>query len=128
MTAAAMASSEALWGELRHARSKLHISREFEHIRQSKWRKRAINDNKGNEKPLNERKLQEGTHPKLELIQENLRLKLQLREAKMKISEEYYPPESNIRPEYIQKIKAICAKNEGKVYESMDDFLRSLEE
>lgn len=41
---------------------------------------------------------------------------------------EIYPPESEIKLDYIEKINAISEKNDGKTYDSMDDFLKSLEE
>ena len=43
--------------------------------------------------------------------------------------ESYYPPESAIKPEYIEKIKRIHShtmQNKGKVYNSMEEFLDSL--
>ena len=48
-----------------------------------------------------------------------------------KIDESVYPPESAIRPEYIQKIKAIqarSAKDPAKTYASMDDFIVALKQ
>lgn len=46
-----------------------------------------------------------------------------------KIDETVYPPESAIRPEYIQRVKKARAEiSRGKVrtYRSMDDFIQSL--
>jgi len=48
-----------------------------------------------------------------------------------KIDETVYPPESAIRPEYIQKIKKIPArpsKGRAKTYASMDDFIAALKQ
>jgi len=48
-----------------------------------------------------------------------------------KIDETVYPPESAIRPEFIQKIKKIqarSAKGRAKTYASMDDFIASLKQ
>jgi hypothetical protein len=48
-----------------------------------------------------------------------------------KIDETVYPPESAIRPEYIQKIKKIKAKpskGRAKTYASMDDFIAALKQ
>jgi|SRR5208283_4756769 len=47
----------------------------------------------------------------------------------MRIEEEYYPPESDIKPEYIEKIKKIhesTIHKKGKIYNSMEEFLDSL--
>jgi hypothetical protein len=49
-------------------------------------------------------------------------------ELKERLEEVYYPPESEIRPEFIQKIEKICEEDAGKVYGSMNDFLKSLDE
>jgi len=48
-----------------------------------------------------------------------------------KIDESVYPPESAIRPEYIQKIKTIqarSAKGPAKTYASMDYFIVALKQ
>jgi len=48
-----------------------------------------------------------------------------------KIDETVYPPESAIKPEYIQKIKKIQAKpskGRAKTYASMDDFIAALKQ
>jgi len=42
--------------------------------------------------------------------------------------DEEYPPEPALKPEYVQRIKTIRESNEGKVYNSIDDFFRSLKE
>lgn len=41
---------------------------------------------------------------------------------------EIYPPESAINSNYIAKIETIYESEAGKKYESMDDFIKSLEE
>ena len=51
---------------------------------------------------------------------------IRLNRIEEKIDETVYPPESAIRPEYIQKIKKIQAKpskGRAKTYASMDDFI-----
>lgn len=48
-----------------------------------------------------------------------------------KLDETVYPPESAIRPEYIQKIKKIQAKpskGRAKTYASMDEFIAALKQ
>jgi hypothetical protein len=47
-----------------------------------------------------------------------------------KINEDFYPPESAIKPEFIKKVKkaqADIAAGKGKIYNSMDDFIREIE-
>lgn len=48
-----------------------------------------------------------------------------------KIDENVYPPESAIKPEFVRKVKkaqADIAAGTGKVYDSMDDFIRAISE
>lgn len=48
-----------------------------------------------------------------------------------KIDEAVYPPESAIRPAYVKKIKeasAGLAKGKGKMYPSMEDFIRNIKQ
>ena len=51
-----------------------------------------------------------------------------LHQFKLVGEDEIYPHESAYKPEFIQKIKNILTKDEGNVYNSMDDFLKRLEE
>jgi hypothetical protein len=44
--------------------------------------------------------------------------------------ENFYPPESAIKPEFVKRVKkaqADIAAWKGKTYKSMDDFLREIE-
>ena len=46
------------------------------------------------------------------------------------IDENFYPPESAIKPEFIKRLKkahADIAAGKGKTYDSMDDFIRDIE-
>jgi hypothetical protein len=46
------------------------------------------------------------------------------------INESVYPPESAIKPAFIKRVKkaqADIAAGKGKTYDSIDDFIRSLE-
>ena len=48
-----------------------------------------------------------------------------------KIDEDIYPPESAIKPAFIKRLKkaqADIAAGKGKTYNSIDDFIRSLED
>ena len=48
-----------------------------------------------------------------------------------KIDENVYPPESAIKPEFIKRVKnaqADIAAGKWKTYDSIDDFIRSLED
>ena len=48
-----------------------------------------------------------------------------------KIDENVYPPESAIKPEFIKRVKnaqADIAAGKGKTYDSIDDFILSLED
>ncbi|WAC05116.1 MAG: hypothetical protein OS112_00375 [Methanoregula sp.] len=47
-----------------------------------------------------------------------------------KFNENVYPPESAIKPEFIKRVKkaqANIAAGKGKMFNSMDDFIRCLE-
>jgi len=50
--------------------------------------------------------------------------------VKRKIDENFYPPESAIKPEFIKQVKkaeADIAAGKGKMYNSIDDFFREIE-
>jgi hypothetical protein len=64
---------------------------------------------------------------KIERILSDILVKLERIEEK--IDEAVYPPESAIKPAYIKKVKdaeAGLAKGKGKVYPSMEDFIRNI--
>ena len=70
-----------------------------------------------------------GSNRKIETLLSDIVTRLDRIEEK--IDEMVYPPESAIRPEYIQKIKKIQAKplkGRAKTYASMDDFIAALEQ
>jgi hypothetical protein len=66
---------------------------------------------------------------KIERILSDILVKLERIEEK--IDEAVYPPESAIKPAYIKKVKEAEAglkKGKGKVYPSMDDFIRTIKQ
>lgn len=66
---------------------------------------------------------------KIEKILSDILIKLERIEEKM--DEAVYPPESAIKPAYVKKIKAIdagLAREKGKTYASMDEFIRNIKQ
>ena len=77
-----------------------------------------------------------GVHESAEGLQKDERIESLLTEIvtrldriEEKIDESVYPPESTIRPEFVKKVKKAQAdikKGKGKMYESMDAFIRAI--
>jgi uncharacterized protein (DUF2236 family) len=70
----------------------------------------------------------EQTTRKIEIILSDIVTRLDRIEEK--INESVYPPESDIRPEFITKIKKAHAdikKGKGKTYNSINDFFKEIE-
>lgn len=66
---------------------------------------------------------------KIERILSDILIKLERIEEK--IDEAVYPPESAIKPAYVNKIKAIDAglvQEKAKTYASMDEFIRNIKQ
>ena len=66
---------------------------------------------------------------KIERILSDILVKLERIEEK--IDEAVYPPESAIKPAYIKKVKEAeegIKKGKGKVYPSMEDFIRTIKQ
>lgn len=125
MSAAALVLTHAQWGNKDRVKSLSHcIRREGLQYIINRDRKLSIKRNI---------EFEPQQRQKLEIINrrdfgEIRNSKLQLLEIKMR-EEEYYPPESDIRPEYIQNIKRIHSatmQKRGKIYNSMEEFLDSL--
>ena len=69
-----------------------------------------------------------GGSRKVEEMLENIITRLERIEEK--IDENVYPPESTIKPEFIQQVKKARAdikKGKGKLYNSIDDFFTEIE-
>lgn len=78
---------------------------------------------------VHESSLDAGSNRKIETLLTDIVTRLDRIEEK--IDETVYPPESAIRPEYIEKIKKIQAKppkGRAKTYASMDDFIVALKQ
>ena len=69
-----------------------------------------------------------GSSRKVEEMLENIITRLERIEEK--IDENVYPPESTIKPEFIQQVnkaRADIKKGKGKMYNSIDDFFMEIE-
>jgi len=69
-----------------------------------------------------------GSSRKVEEMLENIINRLERIEEK--IDEKVYPPESTIKPEFIQQVKKARAdikKGKGNLYNSIDDFFTEIE-
>lgn len=124
-----MVLSPRIWGRDKPRKiSSYKAYREGGQIEEYRARHKIVFETKrGLERNLREKKQIEM------LVLENPKLDIcsisQLHAIKMKTNENYYPPESAIRPEYIEKIKKIrthTMQNRGEIYNSMDEFFDSL--
>ena len=128
MTAAVIALSPQKWENTREVRTKLHFDREDRLSVKCKLRKKAFEAIEWQQRSFAERKQQESTNIRFELIAENSTLKLQLREMRSKFEEERDLPESAFKHEYIQRLRKAREEDDGKIFNSIDDFFKSLEE